>query len=197
MKFVLQLQAFAEDFTTLDPISKPEVLPLLELSGGGVQPPVQFVATAVEAVEEPAISHELGLKGNIDVIVQASMKSSANHNMTQDSALVSVELKTGHHQRTQHAHTAQLALYTLMMQSRYGRKRRYSSSATSSRGDGVLLYMNNEAIRAVHVAPHLSEIKSLIGQRNVVATETLRASRPRGIVLSYQNEQDSTNNAPK
>lgn len=56
--------------------------------------------------------------------------------------------------------------------------------------------MNNEAVRAVHIAPILSEIKSLIGQRNVVATETIRASHPR-VVISYQSEQDASNTAPK
>jgi hypothetical protein len=62
---------------------------------------------------------------------------------------------------------------------------------------GMLLYMNSEAVRAVHVAPLMGEIKSLIGQRNVVASELLRASRPRGIVLSYENEIDSSDRIPR
>lgn len=199
MKVLPQLQAFAKKFTTLDPSPRPtnQQLPLLEPSDGQRKPPVQFVATAVEAVEEPAISPELGLKGNIDVVVEASTSSTTLHGTARDVALMSVELKTSHHQATQTDHKAQLSLYTLMLQSRCGRKNTCSPSASATRGDGVLLYMNNEAVRAVHVAPPLADIKSLIGQRNVVANETLRASRPR-VVLSYQNDdQGRPKNSPK
>ena len=198
MKVLPQLQRFAKQYTNLDPSPGPRnhAWPTLELSGMQ-RTQVQFLATKADAVEEPAISHELGLRGSVDMVVEASTASSTLQGVTRDSALMSVELKTGHNQATHHAHTAQLALYIIMLQARFGRKRTFSASATAPRGDGVLLYMNNEAIKAVHVVPHISEIKSLIENRNTIAIETLRAARPRGILLSYQNEQDGSNNALK
>jgi hypothetical protein len=96
-----------------------------------------------------------------------------------------VELKTGHHQRPQNAHIAQLALYVVMLQTRYGTAG-CKSTAWSAAENGLILYMNNEAVRAVHIAPMLSEIKSMIEMRNVVAIESIRTSRPRGIRLSYE-----------
>jgi hypothetical protein len=52
--------------------------------------------------------------------------------------------------------------------------------------------MNNEAVRAVEIAPMMSDTKSLIVQRNVVATEQVDASRPRGVRLSYENDDSAT-----
>jgi len=197
IKVLPQLQDFVARFTKFDPKARS-----LDQSHNLLEPcntsiPMNFTAMAVEAVEEPVISAELGLKGNIDVVVQASTTSTDSQGGTeQDAAMMSVELKTGHLQRTQNAHLAQLSLYTLMLQLRYGLKRGCSNSVNGSRPDGVLLYLNNEAIRVFKVTPTLSEMKSLLVRRNVVATETLRASRPRGIILSYQ-EQESAEDGPK
>jgi len=197
MKVLPQLQKFANEYTTLDPLSRSTGPPQYLLQPGGQQSPLQFVVTALEAVEEPAISPELGLKGNIDMVVEASTVCSTLHGTIRDFKMMSVELKTGHNQNTQSAHMAQLALYTLMLQSRYGRKSACSASASATAGDGVLLYMNNESIQAVHIAPCMSEIKSLICNRNSLAIDTIRAARPRGVQLLYQNDQDSSNTVPK
>ena len=57
----------------------------------------------------------------------------------------------------------------------------------------MLLYLNHEGRRAVRIAPLLSELKSLIGQRNLVAIEQTRVSRPRGVVLSYDDNGAENN----
>jgi hypothetical protein len=197
IKFLPQLQAFAGKFTALDgkPVDDPNVLPFLEPSG--TLAPIQFYVEAVDAIEEPVISPELGLKGNIDMVVKAVTASSLHSSARTERSLISVELKTGHNQTTQNAHKAQLSLYTIMLQSRHGLMRPGSSSSKKgAKRDGMLLYMNNESVRVVHVLPTIGEIKSLIGQRNVVAVETLRSASPRGIVLTYQ-KQDALNNDAK
>lgn len=103
-------------------------------------------------------------------------------------SLMGIELKTGHNQKTQNAHMAQLAMYILMMQTRYGSTKLSSTKDFGATESGILLYMNNESLRAVHIKPMLSEIKSLIGQRNVVAIEQIRSSKPRGIDLLYEKD---------
>lgn len=45
----------------------------------------------------------------------------------------------------------------------------------------MLLYLNHESFRAVHVSPNINEVKSLINHRNLVATELKKASKPRGV----------------
>ena len=63
-----------------------------------------------------------------------------------------------------------------MMQCRYGSlitKTKQNSVPAASK-DGILLYLNNDEIRAVQVAPTLADMKNLIVQRNVVATEQAR-----------------------
>ena len=164
------------------------------LESQGATAPSRFIAKAAEAIEEPLISPELGLKGNVDMLVQALTCTSNQGGVGQQTSvsLMGVELKTGHNQKPQNAHMAQLALYTLLMQTRYGSigLNRASGDLVADRS-GVLLYMNNEAIHAIQIAPMLSEMKSLIGQRNVVAIEQLRASRPRGIQLIYEDDPKS------
>jgi hypothetical protein len=168
------------------------------------QTDIRFLANAVHSIEEPIISPELALKGNIDAVLETTSglvrneNSRSNHSSTEHS-FMSLELKTGHNQTAQNAHMAQLSLYTLMLQVRYGTQpKQPSRNLFSSRSDkpdpdgastgGILLYLNQKSFHSVHVAPMFNEIKSLIGQRNIVATELLRASRPRGISLSYEDE---------
>jgi hypothetical protein len=181
------------------------------VQGHGHQSDIKFVANSVQAIEETVVSPELALKGNIDAIVHAtsvtlndkvpSQTQSHNVGRVQDSVMC-VELKTGHNQNSQNAHMAQLALYTLMLQVRHGtalNPHRNQNMLSPLLGDfshdmgastgGILLYLNDKSVRTVHVAPLLNEIKSLIGQRNVVASELARASRPRGVVLSYDKEK--------
>jgi hypothetical protein len=181
------------------------------VQGHGHQSDIKFVANSVQAIEETVVSPELALKGNIDAIVHAtsvtlnekvpSQTQSHNVGRVQDSVMC-LELKTGHNQNAQNAHMAQLALYTLMLQVRHGtalNPHRNRNMLSPSLGDfshdmgaatgGILLYLNDKSVRTVHVGPLLNEIKSLIGQRNVVASELARASRPRGVVLSYDKER--------
>jgi DNA replication ATP-dependent helicase Dna2 len=193
MKMVPTLQRFATELTAFGPQRQLQTGGLASLQGHGVSPPIHFRAKAVDAIEEPIISHELGLKGNVDMVVKATVV----HNQAQGACttLMGVELKTGHNQRTQNAHLAQLVLYTLMIQGDRGGSRSViqgggSLGATNS---GVLLYLNAEGLSAVHVAPHLSEMKTLIGQRNHVATEYARSSLPRGVQLVYDNDGDFPN----
>jgi hypothetical protein len=109
---------------------------------------------------------------------------------------MSIELKTGHNQNPQTAHMAQLALYTMMLRVRCGSQTHSSSLAqgvsqeiTGAGESGMLLYLNHDAYRAIHVSPMPNETKSLIGQRNLVASELSRASRPRGILLNYEKTE--------
>ena len=204
-KVFQQLTKFASEYTSFGPesIGSGKAKAVLENhSSNGDALSIFFVAEEVEAVEETIISPELGLKGNIDMIVKARIGKGDPRFGTPTIAaksLLGIELKTGHFQQTQNAHLAQLALYILMMKSIYG-----SSSPSQVSRDpgatesGLLLYMNNESIRAVHVAPMLSEIKSLIGQRNLLAIEQVRASKPRGVVVSTERNYDELNkNVPR
>jgi hypothetical protein len=173
-QFVPQLVRFVANVSSGDTV----------LQNSAAQPSLRFRAESVESVEEPIVSPELGLKGNIDMLVRAVTSSSAGGPQTK--ALVGVELKTGHLQTTQTAHMAQLALYILLLQARNGKLK--------SHPGGMLLYMNNEAICSVHVSPVLGEIKTLIGQRNLVASEQMRVSKPRGVVVHYDENGDHSAN---
>jgi hypothetical protein len=199
IRFLPQLQSFSNDFTDFGILGKGRKTAdqLVTLERHGAPSTVRFVANDVDAIEEPVISPELGLKGNVDIVVRATTVTAGPYVSRPSTSLTSVELKTGHNQTTQNAHMAQLALYMLMLQSRNGSQTSPDSKALGAADSGVLLYMNSESVRAVHVAPFMGEIKSLIGQRNVVASEMLRVSRPRGIVLSYDNVVDSTERTPR
>jgi DNA replication factor Dna2 len=183
LRFVPQLQKFARDFTSFGAQSATGGA-LLEAHGMGAVH--KFLARSVEAVEETIASPELGLKGTVDMILRASVRPSPAPGTAcsdvQDS-LVGVELKTGHNQHTQNAHAAQLALYIIMLQAQYGYGR-----GNGAMEDAILLYMNSEAVRAIHFAPRLGDIKSLIGQRNVLAIESRKTTVPRGISLTYETE---------
>jgi hypothetical protein len=194
LKVVPQIEQFANDFTIFGQAStgNSAMGPNLEPTAVSAQPSIHFIAQDVEAIEEQLVSPELGLKGNIDIVLRAKTTNSA----TSESqvSLMSVELKTGHHQRTQNAHMAQLSLYTLLLSARYGSDKTQLSAANN---EGVLLYMNNDAVKAAHVAPRMFEIKALIGNRNLVAIETRRSSRPRGVVLKYHNDQEDSHSTPR
>jgi hypothetical protein len=51
----------------------------------------------------------------------------------------------------------------------------------------MLLYLNNESIKAIHVCPSIAEAKTLISQRNSIASDIKTVSKPRGVVLSYED----------
>lgn len=206
------IKQFVDQYTAIG--REEEVIPPQPsaiVQGHGHQSDIKFVANSVQAIEETVVSPELALKGNIDAIVHStfvtlnekvpSQTQSHNVGRVQDSVMC-LELKTGHNQNSQNSHMAQLALYTLMLQVRHGtalNPHRNLNMLSPLLGDfshdmgaatgGILLYLNDKSVRTVHVAPLLNEIKSLIGQRNVVASELARASRPRGVVLSYDKER--------
>jgi DNA replication factor Dna2 len=191
LKVVPQIQQFVAEFTTFGESqrgkygSQPNLVP----AAGSLQAAVHFIAHDVEAIEEVIVSPELGLKGNIDMVVRAQMTSASPSGSRSESSLTSIELKTGHNQNAQHSHMAQLSLYTLMLNALYGGDSSQTSAPTNV---GVLLYLNSEAVKAVHVAPKMFEMKALIGNRNLVAIETHRSSQPRGVVLVHQNETDTS-----
>ncbi|GKZ01089.1 hypothetical protein MPSEU_001060500 [Mayamaea pseudoterrestris] len=195
IKFVPQLQAFASQYTCLGNQISSKSAQLTALEPCGLSAPIRCRVLEVEAVEEPVVSPELGLKGNIDMLVKASTESVNITNSRPDVSTMCVELKTGHIQRTNDAHVAQLVLYMIMRRSRFVADCSSSTSFESAGENGMLLYMNNDAARVVSSNPSLSVLKSLLGQRNQVAIETLRAARPRGDAISFQNAPDTSNGA--
>ena len=185
-----------------------------KLEGHGMQSDIRFSARSVHQTEEEAVTPELGLKGNVDVTVAATAEVYSKHPGInpgpQRPLLMGMELKTGHSQRPHSAHMAQLALYTVMLRVRHGTAAvdagvvpasvtspgcpedagsRATAVNDGASAGGVLLYLNREGHRALHVAPAAGEIKSLLGQRNAVASDLRRAARPRGIALSYESSE--------
>ena len=204
------IKQFAKQYTTMghDPkalLSSPRAV--VE-SANGYQSNIRFLANSVHSTEEPIISHELALKGNVDAVFETKTEILENQNHFQQKnvskkagpkhSLMSLELKTGHIQSTQKAHMAQLALYTLMLQVRYGSHQSEEQPCSpksdaldpkdSAAPGGILLYLNHESTRSVHISPLPMEVKSLIGQRNLVASQLMQASRPRGIALAYNED---------
>jgi hypothetical protein len=160
-----------------------------------------FSIREIYSTEEMTMCPELGLKGFVDANVVAQMKplipenSQTMNSATHCTSLMPVELKTGHSQSIKSNHSAQLAVYTMLLRSRYGTSfvESIENTAVDTGGveigaarSGVLLYLNDESFNAIHVKPTLEDIKQLIGQRNDVACDTLRAARPRGITIEYK-----------
>jgi len=223
------IQKFAGEYTTLrkdviilDPTSKP-------VGGAALHPDIRLLGKGVHSVEESIVSTELGLKGAIDAILETEstiIGHKHNNNISSNNAacytstsspqqsLMCFELKTGHNQNAQLGHMAQLSLYTIMLQSRYGAHVRLdgnriigSQSEMESRQKGaapggILLYLNHQSQKINHVSPHLGEIKTLMSQRNVVASGLKKSSSPRGIALSYaegpreDDDQNATARSP-
>jgi len=209
------IQQFAQEYTTL----RKDVMMLSSLGKpvGGVacHPDIRLLAKGVHSVEENIVSTSLGLKGSIDAVLETESKvlsqkignssstSALSDNNTHSlrQSLMSLELKTGHNQSVQNMHMAQLSLYTLMLQNRYGARvdidDKYNTGLqspqnSSGRGGatgGILLYLNEKSQKICHISPQINEVKTLMSQRNVVASNSERASRPRGISLSF----DETN----
>ena len=57
----------------------------------------------------------------------------------------------------------------------------------------MLLYINKDTVNAIHVAPPMRDMRSLIQQRNTFCSDAKRAAKPRGVELCYdkENEHDS------
>ncbi|KAL7558601.1 hypothetical protein ACA910_001301 [Epithemia clementina (nom. ined.)] len=195
LKVLPQMHKFISQFTNLGE-KRPHQAGDGRLERHGSYPAVRFLVDKVESVEESLVSHELGLIGSADVIVTATTAKDKGNGKYADpsTSLVCIELKTGHLQSAQSAHMAQLALYTLMAHTRFGST---ATTAHGSLGTGALLYINNEGLHAIHVAPHIAELKSLIGQRNSVASEQVLALKPRGVELPAQVDADPAGSAPR
>ena len=168
--------------------------------GVGHSPSIDICAERIHATEEFAVSTELGIKGFIDATVEVSTRPPHGvldymKQIKPTTSLMGVELKTGHNQTPQHGHMAQLVLYTMALRTRYGSSiangHSHGEKLVGAGKGGMLLYLNQTALNAVHVSPEVSELKSLLSQRNVVAAELRRAAAPRGVVIEYDKEEGS------
>ncbi len=203
------IQQFAKEYTTL----RKDIMMLSSLGkdvgGMGCYPDIRLLVKGVHSVEESIVSTSLGLKGSIDAVLNAE-STTLGHKYSRTPAsdsiprqsLMCLELKTGHNQKVQSVHMAQLSLYTFMLQSRYGAHIESdgkldggSYSAQNSavlRGGapgGILLYLNDKSQQIMHISPQMNEAKTLMSQRNVVASDSKRTLRPRGISLCFEEDQ--------
>lgn len=200
LRVLPQFQTFANEYTSFARSNRVACQPTATVEGLGFNPPMRFVADRVLGVEETIVSPELGVKGSVDVLVQATTelllpgKTQPSHCKT--TSRMSIELKTGFKQGNNNTHAAQLAFYAVMLRARYGSQRKELSNCASTdvgaAEGGMLLYINHESLLTQHVTPMVNEIKSLIGQRNLVASELLRASSPRGLVLAYEDGENNS-----
>ena len=221
MQVLPQIRDFATKYCAFGPPPKQTTLPgarkASKLPGNGFQTDIDFTADAVYATEEAAISPELGLKGFVDATLGTTTRPAGTTSPTLQS-LMGLELKTGHRQNPQNEHMAQLALYTLMLRMRrgsavvdstsYGHQqgtgaapaaeadKRHQSLQNGAASGGMLLYLNHEAFLALHVSPVLSELKSLIGQRNVLAIGSRKAMQARGVVVSSDDARQNSGEKP-
>lgn len=182
-----------------------------DLESYGVSPPINFIAHSISSTEDSVVSPELGLKGFVDATVEATttsqkqMQFGDGYKQFTKSHLMGIELKTGHNQNPQQTHSTQLAMYTLMLRARHGSipESHYDNDRVNAKNmirdiqgsacGGMLLYLNQQSLRAIHVSPSSAETKSLINQRNNVAIHTKNTAKPRGIKIDYDGNDDSKN----
>lgn len=181
-----QVMRFLDDYTTCGRNSRPS---LATLDGKNGSPPAFFRASGVEAIEEQINSPEMGIKGNIDLVLKAKTARNAIESPTE--GLVCVELKTGHSQNTDQSHMAQLVFYNLMLKARHGsiEKNARDKNVRASQFS-VLLYLNGESVKAGPISPSVKEVKSLISARNVVAVKQMQASGLRGVELNFDKDSE-------
>lgn len=181
-----QIKSFIDRYTLVGPMQGRELVQLDDSHG---RKSTFFKANKVDSIEETIVSPELGLKGNIDVVVRASMSETATS--TPSNSLVGIELKTGHNQKPQPSHMAQLVLYTLMLQARYGlAEQTTDEQSMHANRAAVLLYLNSESLKAIHLAPSIPELKTLLGQRNIVAIEQKKLTEMRDVVLHFNKDDE-------
>ena len=167
------------------------------LKGEFLSSDTAFSINEVYSTEEMTMCPELGLKGYVDATVEAQTKLKSSGILT--TSLMPIELKTGHKQTLQSNHSAQLAVYTMLLRSRHGTSSGITKNgvADGAASSGMLLYLNDKSFNAIHIKPTLCDAKQLIGQRNDVACDTLRASRPRGITIEYNEDARANNSSLK
>ena len=163
---------------------------------------VYFLVNKTFATEQQVVVPELGMRGFIDATVESSLEyvqqNGVQYKNPRVQGLMPLELKTGHYQKFQVGHGAQLSLYSLMMKVRYGVKidRGTLSSSQPNQEEykaidgGVLLYLNGKGVQASYVPPSFREIKSLVSNRNIIAFGLQNASRPRGVHSSKTSSID-------
>lgn len=213
------IQQFAKEYTTL----RKDIMMLSSLGrpvgGAACHPDIRLLVKGVHSVEENIVSHSLGLKGSVDAVLESESTTichkhshpSSNsaftnpNDLSPQQSLMCLELKTGHNQNVQNVHMAQLSLYTVMLHSRYGVKVEFNgnsntesqpprkSSEEGGAPGGILLYLNDKSQRICHVSPQMNELKTLMSLRNVVASDSKEASRPRGISLSFDEASRTEN----
>eukprot|EP00977_Amphora_coffeiformis_P004632 scaffold1000_cov166-Amphora_coffeaeformis.AAC.22 len=179
-----QVKEFIFKYTSLAQSNR---LNLARVDGSSGQRSLFLRATDAHAIEESICSPEMGIKGNIDAVMQAAIAS--NPFDSPKDALVGIELKTGHSQRVDPSHMAQLALYNIMLQARYGSGENASSNQSRTASQtSILLYINAESLKIEPIHPSVNEIKSLLGQRNVIAVKQKQASELRGVEFQFQED---------
>ena len=195
-----QIRTFFEAYTSFNQRNKqPVKLPCSMQNNQSVNIQINDIF----ATEQQVVVPELGLKGFIDATTKTSLSNAINQN-----GLMPLELKTGHFQKFQVAHGAQLALYLLMMKVRYGvdvvdRQCNFEFDCNKTQPDygvidgGLLLYLNGKGIQASYVSPSFREMKSLIGNRNTIAHELLQSSQPRGITSKQIKFDDELNESSR
>ena len=164
------------------------------LKGEFLSSDTAFSINEVYSTEEFTMCPELGLKGYVDATVEAQTKLKSSGILT--TSLMPVELKTGHSQTLKSNHSAQLAVYTMLLRSRHGTSSGISTKngvADGAASSGMLLYLNDKSFNAIHIKPTLCDAKHLLGQRNEVACDSLRASRPQGIAIEYNDDGRANN----
>ncbi|KAL6069587.1 Tripartite DNA replication factor [Balamuthia mandrillaris] len=115
------------------------------------------------AIEENIWSPMYGLKGKIDLSVEANIDH--GNGAVVEKFAVPLELKTGKYKPSNTSHSAQVILYTLLMEDRYKTDIRWS----------MLYYMTNGIIRAI---PALRQhVIAILSQRNQMATFLAKQDR--------------------
>ena len=141
----------------------------------------------LSGIEENLWCPIMGVKGQVDLVVSAR---SSNDDSTQN---MPIEIKTGKWRpSTSISHRAQTILYIIMLLLRDKQMATFpllqgtgGVNSTSSNGQkyhpgskhGVLLYINDDAVRCEIVEPTWAEIRALVICRNRLASDLVHASQ--------------------
>lgn len=104
--------------------------------------------------EQMIISHNLGLKGKLDLVMQCEYSS--NNQNTLKRAIIPFELKTGENEI--YTHNGQTMLYCLLLMQKY---KQYENI------NGLLYYLRKNKL--IHIKPKSAEIVNLLIRRNFLA----------------------------
>ncbi|KAI1004506.1 DNA replication ATP-dependent helicase/nuclease [Podosphaera aphanis] len=159
---MVELQRWAERFISSQPKSQAMVT---KLNGETAS----MCVSKLLDVEEHVWSPMYGLKGNIDVTVQVTIKENENDR----TLTVPFEVKTGKSQSV--SHHAQTALYNLLLSDRYDIDVAF----------GVLYYM--ETSETIQIPNIRHEIRHMIMQRNELACYVRERSSQLPPMLKNQN----------